>query len=85
MKSLDQLHAANSEAREMFDHSDNLEVRNILAQTLTVTSVLICCVESGEAVPEDEIKEAVQHARTYIEAAINYVEPCAATEKSPIL
>lgn len=78
MKELDQLHAINEESQNLFDNSTDVDVRDLLAQTLVVTRNLIPLLESGAEVTEElaeEIQGAIAHGRHKIASALMLLEP----------
>lgn len=85
MTQLDQLHAIHEESSNLFENSTDPDVRDILAQTLTVTRNLIPLLEAGEPITEDleqEIQGAIAHGRHKIAAALMLLEPVPDTLRS---
>ena len=69
MTKLNTLYADHETAEALFAESSDPHVKNELAQLLCCTRDLIYRLESGEAVPDEEIDEIVVMAQVKLEAA----------------
>lgn len=82
MKTLDQLHNLHDEATNLFDHTENVDAKNEVAQCLCSIKAALFVLEAGGQMPEWEITMVIDHAHKKIAAAIGLLEPVPDTERS---
>lgn len=77
-----ELYKIHEDASNLFDNLTDLEARDAISQTLCVTRTMIFVLESGGELQDQEVLEAISHAKDKIATALAIIEPIPPTIRS---